>query len=365
MSVGARSLSVNIDCTVARRVAATSLNENHMRQRIYSAPPDTGYRVRITGVTDRRDLNGQYGMAGPLQPNTGKRLVVLEGGGGASVSLKSSNLERAPPAPEDSVYNQGIGGFQPRRYGNSSLPRRCKSGSGRPAYSTQRRTDPGSISPPLAGCLLPKSDVPIDYGEAFADGSLPVRAAGAAESGELRWLDPISGAEVPRSQVDARRWLPVLIAGLRDPNPPAAYVALRGALELIGAAARQGLLPPLMPSVAPSLKAALDLKERSCVCAALRLLILLLQAEPRAGRALRPHYKSILPAMAAYKCCDRQPVLGDVIEMSQHRHINVVTLVDDALVEMERSGGPGASAIIKSFVPTWQSAEEELHRGFR
>ena len=69
--------------------------------------------------------------------------------------------------------------------------------------------------------------------------------------------------------------------------------------------------------------------------------------------------------MAAFKCCDRQPALGDSIEMSQHRHINVETLVDEALLEMERSGGPGASAAIKSFVPTWQSADEELHRGFR
>ena len=365
MSVGSRQLSSNFDCVLARRVAATSLNENFLKNRIYSAPQDDGQRVRILGVTDRRDLNGRFGIAGPLQPKTGKRLVVLEDGGGASVSLRPANLELAPPAPEPAVYNHGTGGYQPRRYGNSNLPRRCKSGSGRPAYSTQRRAASDQIAPPQAGCLLPKNDAPADYVEAFGDGSLPVRVAGAAEKGELRWLDPISGAEMPRSQVDVRRWLPVLLAGLRDPNPAGAYVALRGALELIGTAARQGILPPLMPSVAPSLKAALDLKERSCVCATLRLLTLMLQAEPRAGLALRPHYKILLPAMAAYKTCGRQPSLGDQIEMSQHRHINVESLVDEALHEMERCGGPEAPAIIKTFVPSWQRSDVELHRGFR
>ena len=69
--------------------------------------------------------------------------------------------------------------------------------------------------------------------------------------------------------------------------------------------------------------------------------------------------------MAAYKTCGRQPSLGDQIEMSQHRHINVESLVDEALHEMERCGGPEAPAIIKTFVPSWQRSDVELHRGFR
>ena len=43
----------------------------------------------------------------------------------------------------------------------------------------------------------------------------------------------------------------------------------------------------------------------------------------------------------------------------------VESLVDEALHEMERCGGPEAPAIIKTFVPSWQRSDVELHRGFR
>ena len=216
----------------------------------------------------------------------------------------------------------------------------------------------------MAGALLPRANAPKAFAEAYEEGSLPVRLADASETGELRWLDPMSGAVVPRSQVDARRWLPLLIDGLRYPNPAAAYVALRASLELVGTTARRGLLPPLMPAIAPALKAAIDLRERSCVCAAVRLLILVLQVEPRCGLALRPHYKRLLPVLATFKLAG-QPDLGDEVERSQHRHINLDDLIDEALGAMERGGGPGAGELIKSYVTTWQPASVELHRGFR
>ena len=55
----------------------------------------------------------------------------------------------------------------------------------------------------MAGALLPRTNPPIEFLDAFQDGSLPVRIAGAAESGELKWIDPITGGEVPRGHVDA------------------------------------------------------------------------------------------------------------------------------------------------------------------
>lgn len=356
----ARHSSVGADATVARRVAAGTVNEYHLRHMVYGMP-NVQERVRIFGVADRRDLNGRFGMAGPPEArNGGRRLVVLEDGGGASVSLSPANLELAPPAPEKAVYNCGSGNYQ------KVLPaRRVRPGSGRPAYSTSQRANSAPIRPPLAGSLLPKANPPSDFFDMYRDGSLPVRAAGAAESGELRWIDPITNAEVPRHHVDARKWLPVLFDGLRDASPAGAYIALRGAIELCGTSVRNGTLPPLMPLCAPALKAALDLKERSCVCAALKLLTLVLRAEPRCGRALRPHYRYLLPALAAFKVVGRQPDLGDEVEYSQHRGINVLDLVDEALEVMERSGGEGAGELIKSYVPSWQPATVELHRGFR
>lgn len=360
--VGATTATVGADATVARRMAANTVYEYHMRYHVYGVQ-HVQERVRIIGVTDRRDLNGRFGMAGPPEKrNGGRRIVVLEGGSGASISLLPDNLELAPPAPEKTVYNRGNGIYQ-----RDPPARRVRPGSGRPSYSTSKPAHVHSapIKPPLAGSLLPKHNPPADFKDMYGDGSLPVRAAGAAESGELRWIDPITGAEVPRHHVDARRWMPVLIEGLRDAHPAGAYIALRGAIELAGTASRNGSLPPLMPSLAPALKAALDLKELSCVCAALRLLTLILRSEPRCGKALRPHYKVLLPALSAYKVVGKQPDLGDEVEYSQHRQINVLDLVDETLEVMEKAGGPGAGELIKSYVPSWQPDSVELHRGFR
>ena len=107
------------------------------------------------------------------------------------------------------------------------------------------------------------------------------------------------------------------------------------------------------------------MRERSCVCAALRLLILLLQAEPRCGLALRPHYKVLLPSLAAFKIVGGQANLGDEVEYSQHRQVNVETLIDEALELMEKCGGQNAGELIKRYVTSWQPATVELHRGFR
>ena len=353
------------DNALARLISNAHLGEQQRRGKLYGDPNAAEHRVCIHSLKDRRDLNGKYGMAGPVQPS-GKRLVTIEGGGGASISLTMSNLELAAEQPVDAVYNAGAAAYQRRQYSNNGLPRRCRAGSGRPSYSTTKSMAAAAepIEPPMAGSLLPRANAPTDFTEAFTDGSLPVRLADAVETGELRWIDPLSGAVVPRAQVDARRWLPLLISGLRDPKPSAAYIALRASLELVGTTARRGLLPPLMPVIAPSIKAAIDLRERSCVCAAVRLLILILQVEPRCGLALRPHFKVLLPVLAAFKLAG-QPSLGDEVERSQHRQINIEDLVDEALEAMEKSGGPGAGELIKQYVTTWQPASVELHRGFR
>lgn len=342
----------------ARHITRAAVSENHFRN--IAVKDVAEQRVRISGLIGRLEsLNGRYGTAGKV--DSGKQRVVVDGMQGAAFCIDPKFLSRAPPAASKAVYNRGTGSFQLE--GNGSRPRRCCAGSGQPSYSTRGRPQE-QIPPPRAGSLLPRKSVPVDFHGAWEDGSLPVRLPSDA-MGELRWLDPTTGAEVPRSQVDARRWLPVLIDGLRDaPSTGGAYVALRGAIELVGSAADAGILPALMPALAPALKAALDMRERSVVRAALHLLLLLLHADERVGLGLRPSYKLILPTMAAF-ALKGQTSLLDEIEYSQHRQINIPDLVEEVLSAMERKGGPGAGKIIKSYVPSHRDHDECLHRGFR
>ena len=349
-----------MDEAYGRRFAVDMVAEIFRRHKLYAPPSSGEHRVRISGLTDRRELNGLHGMA--QNGRSGKQRVVIEGYGGAAFNLNPENLALAPPAPADVDYNNGTGAFQLRQ--NAAAPRRLQKGSGRPSYS-KCIAHQEAIPPPIAGSLLPRNDPPTEFQEAWKDGSLPVRISGDAGGQKLRWIDPLTGGDVPRDQVDARRWLPVLIAGVRDaPSAGGCYVALRGAIELATSAAKAGTLPALMPAAAPAIKAALDLRERSVVCAGLRLLLLLLHADARVGLALRPHYKVLLPAMSAFKL-HGQPSLSDEIERSQHRRINVCGLIDEALQALEKFGGPGAGELIRSYVPTFMPASEVLHRGFR
>jgi len=343
-----------------RRVAREACFEQHRRH--FHGASTSEQRVRVAGLIGRlASLNGTYGIAGLLDAS-GRRRVAMEGMGGAAFAIKKDKLSLAPRAPPATTYNQGTGAFQLK--GKDSHPRRCCAGSGRPSYSTQSSRRDQPIPPPQAGALLPRNDPPVDFHAAWTDGSLPVRL-GADIDGELRWHDPLTGAEVVRDKVDARRWLPVLIDGLRDAESAGgAFIALRGSIELVGAAAKAGALPALMPSIVPALKAALDLRERSVVCAALRLLLLLLHTDERVGLALRPHYKVLLPTMAGF-ALQGQASLSDEIERAQNRRVNVPTLVDEALEAMEKRGGPGAGKLIKLYVPQHRDSEECLHRGFR
>jgi hypothetical protein len=346
----------------AKRLTMDAVAEKFRRHQLHSAPPQAEERVRIRGLQGRlASLNGRYGSAGPLE--AGQRRVAVEGLGGAAYRIAPRYLSSAPPRPVEVFYNVGKGAFEPQTYGSDARPRRLRAGSGRPAYSScKREAEP--IAPPVAGSLLPRNDPPTTFHEAWVDGTLPVRLCGHV-SGALRWHDPLTGAEVTRGQVDPRRWLPVLIDGIRDAqNAGGAFVALKASIELAGAAGKAGILPALMPSVAPALKAALDLRERSVVCAALRLLLLLLHADEHVGLALRPQYKILLPALAAFRL-QTQPSLGDEIERSQHRRINIAELVDECLGVMERRGGEGAGALIKRYVPAYQPEADVLHRGFR
>ena len=83
-----------------------------------------------------------------------------------------------------------------------------------------------------------------------------------------------------------------------------------------------------------------------------------------AGRALRPHYRQLLPPMALF-ALRSQPSLGDAFEYADYRQLNVADLTHQTLSLMESRGGPGSGAIIKQVIPTYEAAEQDLHRGFR
>ena len=293
-------------------------------------------------------------------------------------------VARAPPPepPAHTVYNAGKAQYELPSHATDGRPRRCRAGAGRPSYSTRAATAPSvgadarwppappqaqqrkaaAVPPPVAGSLAPRANPPVGrFRDAVARRELPVRLG--LEPGRrtlgLNW------EVAPAAVEDVERVLPLLLEGVRETEPEYRFLALQGAVELIGAVGSSGKLLPVLPSLVAPLRVALNIRERSVVVGALKLLQECLTCHALAGRALRPHYAQLLPPMAAF-ALKGQPTLGDSVEYSQHRRVNVADLVNETLAMMEARGGDGAGAAIKRFVPSFQVDEPaSLHRGFR
>ena len=81
-----------------------------LQHKVY-AQPDVAERVRIFGIGDRRDLNGRYGMAGPVQPPSrplpdqrcGTEPVPAQPNADAGAGRASGPCIRAPAPPAAST----------------------------------------------------------------------------------------------------------------------------------------------------------------------------------------------------------------------------------------------------------------------
>jgi hypothetical protein len=79
----------------------------------------------------------------------------------------------------------------------------------------------------------------------------------------------------------------------------------------------------------------------------------LVHADPLISEALVPYYRQILPVFQEFLLANL--MLGDRIEYSQRKRINLGDLITETLEEMEKSGGPEAFINIKYMIPTYQS----------
>mmetsp|Transcript_23927 Transcript_23927/g.39571 ORF Transcript_23927/g.39571 Transcript_23927/m.39571 type:complete len:300 (+) Transcript_23927:134-1033(+) len=266
--------------------------------------------------------------------------------------------EVQPPA--DTQYNVGTGQYVMPSFLTNGRPRRCRSGSGKPSYSTRSRSAPlaTEVPPPVAGAFIPKPSMPAKaLRHARDNGSLPLRIDDTPNGPSLRWL-------IPPGQANAEYLLPLLLEGMCESEPQCRFIALQGAIDLLQAVGPSGELLPVLPATVPAMRAAFSTQQPPVLCVALKMLRQVLLCHERAGLALRPHYHQLLPSIAPI-VLRGQRSLGDGIDYAQFRRLNLADLAAEALETMEAHGGEGAGSEIKAYIATFHKAEEPLHRGFR
>ena len=120
-----------------------------------------------------------------------------------------------PQRPAETVYNPGTAQYECLAYHNNGLPRPCRAGSGAPSYSTRRRPrpHPRAVPPPVAGAHVAVPDPAPAY--------VAARKAGASVGGLPAGIQMSGGQPgikwtTPPSELDAARWLPLLLSGIRE-----------------------------------------------------------------------------------------------------------------------------------------------------
>jgi hypothetical protein len=79
----------------------------------------------------------------------------------------------------------------------------------------------------------------------------------------------------------------------------------------------------------------------------------LVSCDETIGEALVPYYRQILPVLNLFKSSNKN--LGDQIDYSQRKGLNLGELIAETLEMLERFGGEDAFINIKYMIPTYES----------
>lgn len=99
--------------------------------------------------------------------------------------------------------------------------------------------------------------------------------------------------------------------------------------------------------------AALNTRDPEIIAITLKILQALVTCSDTIGEALVPYYRQILPVMNLFKQSNSN--LGDKIDYSQRKGLNMGDLIQNTLEMFETHGGEDAFINIKYMIPTYES----------
>lgn len=110
---------------------------------------------------------------------------------------------------------------------------------------------------------------------------------------------------------------------------------------------------PVIPQLIIPIKTALNTRDPEIISITLKVLQALVLCSDTIGEALVPYYRQILPVLNLYKTKNQN--LGDKIDYSQRKSLNLGDLIQQTLELFEHHGGEDAFINIKYMVPTYES----------
>jgi len=199
-------------------------------------------------------------------------------------------------------------------------------------------------SPPKAGAMdrrkVPKTQFRVFYDRA----DLPIQIFHGSAGGKIAW-------KVDVEKLDYHHYLPIFFDGLREKEEPYRFLAVQGAYDMLEKGGAKIL--PVVPQLIIPIKTALNTRCPELMATMMKVIQTLVLSGEMIGEALVPYYRQILPVFNIYK--SKNSNLGDGIDYSQRKRMNMGDLISETLEILEVHGGEDAFINIKYMIPTYES----------
>lgn len=205
---------------------------------------------------------------------------------------------------------------------------------------------PGSspASPPRAGATKRRAVVQSEFRRFYDRGDLPIQIYHGAVGGKIAW-------KVDVEKLDYHHYLPIFFDGLREKEDPYRFLAVQGTYDMLDKGGAKIL--PVVPQLIIPIKTALNTRDPELIATMLKVLQALVLSGEMIGEALVPYYRQILPVFNIFK--NKNLNIGDAIDYSQRKRMNLGELIEETLEIFEVHGGEDAFINIKYMIPVYES----------
>jgi hypothetical protein len=205
---------------------------------------------------------------------------------------------------------------------------------------------------PKSGAFKKRDVPPSEFRRYYDRGDLPIRVDHQSSSPKLIW-------KVSAESLDYHHYLPIFFDGCRERIDPYRSFAIMGTYDLLDKGGSKIL--PVIPQLIIPIKskqffhilAALNTREPDIIAVMLKIIQKLVLSGDMIGEALVPYYRQILPIFNIFR--NNNQKLGDKIEYSQRKRMNLGDLITETLELLEQTGGEDAFINIKYMIPTYES----------
>jgi len=198
--------------------------------------------------------------------------------------------------------------------------------------------------PPRAGAASRRPISKTEFRRFYDRADLPIQIYHGAVGGKIAW-------KVDIEKLDYHHYLPIFFDGLREKEDPYRFLAVQGAYDMLDKGGSKIL--PVVPQLIIPLKTALNTRDTEIIATVLKVLQALVLSGEMIGEALVPYYRQILPIFNIFK--NKNLNLGDKIDYSQRKRMNLGDLIEETLEIFEIHGGEDAFINIKYMIPVYES----------